>query len=138
MTKKEIFDFIKQYQLAVVATTDVNNKPQAAVVGFAINENLEIIFDTLTSTRKYQNIKHNEKVALVIGWDNEVTIQYEGIATKITDSKDDGLIELYFQSFPNGRERTISLPGLVHIKVTPTWIRYSDFHEPQVIEEWHR
>ena len=36
---------------------------------------------------------------------------------------------------PDGKERVATWPGLIHIKVTPKWIRYSDFNEPPVIEE---
>jgi general stress protein 26 len=101
-----------------------------------VSVNLEIIFDTVKTSRKYQNILHNPNVALAAGWDEEVTVQYEGIAEILgTGDEADNLREVYFRAFPDGHERAETWPGLVHVKVSPKWIRYSNFNEPQVIEE---
>ena len=136
MMKDLVYQFINQQKLGVVSTVNLLNKPEAAVVGIAVSVNLEIIFDTIKTSRKYQNILHNPNVALAAGWDEEVTVQYEGIAEILgTGSEADNLREVYFRAFPDGRERAETWPGLVHIKVSPKWIRYSNFNEPQVIEE---
>jgi general stress protein 26 len=127
--KKLIYQFISQHLLGVVTTVNKDNTPEAALVGIAVSEELEIIFDTVTSSRKYHNILQNPQVALVIGWDNEVTVQYEGKATVL------GLKEIYFKAYPDGRDRVKTMPGLVHIKVTPRWLLYSNFNQPQIIEE---
>jgi len=136
VTRELIYEFINQQKLGVVSTINPENKPEAAVVGIAISENLEIIFDTVKTSRKYQNLMHNANVALVIGWDKETTVQYEGIAEILgDDSGAEGLREIYYEVYPDGRERAKTWPGLAHIKVTPNWIRYSDFNEPPLIEE---
>jgi len=134
--KDLIYHFINQQKLAVVSTVNSENKPEAALVGIAVSEKFEIIFDTVTTSRKYSNILQNPKVALVIGWDNETTVQYEGEAVVLGDDAGaQGLKEIYFEAYPDGRERAETWPGLVHIKVTPKWLRYSNFNEPVVIEE---
>ena len=136
VTKELIFEFINQQKLAVVSTINPKNKPEAAVVGIAISVNLEIIFDTVKTSRKYLNILHKPDVALAIGWNDEITVQYEGIAEVLrNDNEADNLREVYFRAFSDGRERAETWPGLVHIKVTPKWVRYSNFKEPQIIEE---
>src|SRR5437899_3538352 len=136
MMKDLVYQFIKQQQLGIVATTNKTHQPEAALVGVAVSVNLEIIFDTVTTSRKYHNILKNPKVALVIGWDNETTIQYEGKAEVLGyDIEAENLKEIYFRAFPDGRERAETWPGLVHIKVTPQWLRYSNFNEPPVIRE---
>jgi general stress protein 26 len=136
MMKDLVYQFINQQKLGVVSTVNLLNKPEAAVVGIAVSVNLEIIFDTVKTSRKYQNILHNPNVALAAGWDEEVTVQYEGIAEILgTSDEADNLREVYFRAFPAGRERAETWPGLVHVKVSPKWIRYSNFNEPQVIEE---
>jgi general stress protein 26 len=136
MMKDLVYQFINQQKLGVVSTVNLLNKPEAAVVGIAVSVNLEIIFDTVKTSRKYQNILHNPNVALAAGWDEEVTVQYEGIAEILgTGDESDNLREVYFRAFPDGRERAETWPGLVHVKVSPKWIRYSNFNEPQVIEE---
>jgi general stress protein 26 len=136
VTKEFIYQFINQQRLGVVATTNPENKPEAAVVGIAVSENLEIIFDTVEASRKYANILHNPAVAVVIGWDDEITVQYEGTAEILGDGDEaDSLRAIYYQAYPDGQERTATWPGLVHIKITPRWIRYSNFNLPFLIEE---
>jgi len=134
--KELVYNFIKQHSLGIVATTSKDNEPEAALVGIAVSENLEIVFDTVKSSRKYHNILQNPKVALVIGWDNETTVQYEGTAEVLgNDAEAENLREIYYGVYPDGRERTETWPGLIHIKVRPKWLRYSNFNEPVVIEE---
>jgi hypothetical protein len=40
----------------VQASIGPGGAPQAAVVGFAVSDALEIVFDTRTSTRKFRNL----------------------------------------------------------------------------------
>ncbi|MBS1519362.1 MAG: pyridoxamine 5'-phosphate oxidase family protein [Bacteroidetes bacterium] len=78
--KELIYQFISAQRLGVVSTITLDNKPEAALVGIAISKNLEVIFDTIKASRKCRNILRNANVALVIGWDEEITVQYEGLA----------------------------------------------------------
>ena len=135
MTKEFIYQFIQHQKLAVLATCTGEVGPEAAVVGIAVTRELEIVFDTVTSSRKYVNLQHNPHVALVIGWDNETTVQYEGIAAELNGEGSSAYKETYFDAFPDGRERAETWAGLVHFKVTPKWLRYSNFNDPVVIEE---
>lgn len=134
--KNIIYKFISRHKLGVVSTINQEGKPESALVGIAVSENLEIVFDTVSSSRKYANILRNQHVSLVIGWDNETTVQYEGVAGILGTGKEaDSYRELYFEAYPDGRERVETWPGLVHIKIAPKWVRYSNFNEPVIIEE---
>ncbi|MDR3696419.1 pyridoxamine 5'-phosphate oxidase family protein [Mucilaginibacter sp.] len=135
MTKDFLYNFIKQHTLAVISTSNKENMPEAALIGIAVSADLEIIFDTVKTSRKYKNLVQNPKVALVIGWDNETTVQYEGTASELSGDGDDDYKEIYFSVYPDGRERAVTWPHIVHFKITPTWIRYSNFNEPVVVEE---
>jgi pyridoxine/pyridoxamine 5'-phosphate oxidase len=53
----------------VQASVSPTGAPQAAVVGFAVTDALEIIFDTVATSRKYRNLRADPRVALVIGWE---------------------------------------------------------------------
>ena len=75
MTAAELTAVIRRYRLAVVSTVADDGAPQGAVVGFAVSDDLEIVFDTLASTHKLHNLKRDPRIALVIGWDDEVTVQ---------------------------------------------------------------
>src|SRR5207253_5969254 len=83
MEPKSLLQFLRQHRLAVQSSVSALNHAQAAVVGFAVSEAFEIIFDTLDSTRKVANLRANPRIALVIGGlgaGDERTVQYEGIA----------------------------------------------------------
>jgi pyridoxine/pyridoxamine 5'-phosphate oxidase len=134
MTREFIYDQIRQFRLAVLATTSGDHQPEAAVVGIAINSGLEVVFDTVRASRKYRNLIAQPKVALVIGWKNETTIQFEGDVTELGPA-DDAYRETYYAVFPEGRERTATWEGLTHFVIRPRWIRYSNFNEPVQIEE---
>src|SRR3989344_4030845 len=81
--KKLILDFIKRNNLAVLSTVSPENTSQSAVLEFGETNDFEIIFDSFSNARKYKNLKQNNNVSLVIGWDENITVQYEGLAEEI-------------------------------------------------------
>jgi len=135
MTRSEIYEFLRAHRWAVEATTASTGTPQAAVIGFVVSSELELFFDTLKSARKYQNLRMSPAIALVIGWDDGCTVQYEGVADEPNGAELDRLKALYFARFPDGRERE-ELPDIAYIRVKPVWLRYSDFRvTPPIIVE---
>lgn len=134
MKRADLVQFLRRNKLAVEASVTSDEKPQAAVVGFAVTDELELVFDTLESTRKYRNLKANPSVALVV-WDGEITAQLEGVADFPEGPELERLRECYFGVYPDGRER-LSWPGVTHVRVRPKWVRYSDFtkNPPLIVE----
>ena len=120
--------FLRQHTLGVVATKSPSGQPQAAVVGFAVSDAFEIIFDTLGSTRKSQNLRKSPEVACVIGWDAEQTVQIEGIADEPTGDELQRLQRYYFAQFPEGTARQ-AWPDITYFRIRPRFVRYSDFRE---------
>jgi PPOX class probable F420-dependent enzyme len=135
MTRDELVDLLRGYRLAVVSTIGADGAPQSAVVGHAVSDALEIVFDTLDTTRKADNLRRDPRVAVVIGWDDERTAQLEGIADFPTGAELDRIRACYFAAYPDGRDR-LAWPGLVHVRVTPRWLRWSDFTQrpPRIVE----
>ena len=138
MKPEDLLRFLKEHRLAVEASVSASLAAQAAVVGFAISDEFEIIFDTLDSTRKVPNLRQNPRLAFVVGGllpGDERTAQYEGIADEPTGTELERLTEIYYGVYPGGRTRR-SWPGLIYIRVRPTWIRYSDYNvdPPQIVE----
>ena len=135
MTRAELVAFLRRHRLAVEATVAANGAPQAAVVGFAVSDGLEIVFDTLDATRKYRNLQADPRIALVVGWEQEITAQIEGLADTPTGAELERIRACYFQAHPDGRER-LAWPGLTHVRVRPTWVRFSDFTQapPRIVE----
>jgi uncharacterized protein YhbP (UPF0306 family) len=135
MTREFVYEYIRKHRLAVLSCISPQNYPEAALKGIAVSKNLEIIFDTVKQSRKYQNLLQNPMVALVIGWEQETTLQYEGVASLLEAEQSNPFKEIYYEVFPDGRYRSETWTGLVHFKVCPSWIRYSDYKEPTLIEE---
>jgi hypothetical protein len=134
MRRDELVQFLRKYKLAVQASVAGDGAPQAAVVGFAVSDDLEIIFDTTDATRKYGNLRADPRIALVIGWD-EMTAQIEGVADFPDGDELARVKECYFVAYPDGRER-LAWQGITHVRVRPTWVRYSDFTRdpPHIVE----
>jgi len=117
-------------RFAIQASVSPTASPQAAVVGVVVTDDFELFFDTLDTTRKMRNLRQNPKIAFVIGGTvegDERTVQYEGIADEPTGSELERLKKIYFNRFPNGPLRQ-TWPGLVYVRVRPSWIRFSDFN----------
>ncbi|MFB6454926.1 pyridoxamine 5'-phosphate oxidase family protein [Chitinophaga sp. Hz27] len=137
MTTEALYQYLASQPLGVVSTICTIGAPQAAVVGIAVSPQLAIIFDTVSTSRKYANIIGNPKVAMVIGWEDETTVQLEGTASLLPHGESHPLKEIYFTRFPDGRVRAATWPDLVHFVVTPQWIRYSNFNDAkEPVKEW--
>jgi general stress protein 26 len=124
-----LVQFIRNHRWAVLATASPASAPQAAIIGVAVTDDMELIFDTLSSSRKAANLRANPKVAAVIGgWkdDQPQTVQYEGLADVPEGAELERVKSAYFAAFPDGRDR-LSWPGIVHVRVRPMWVRFSDF-----------
>jgi hypothetical protein len=138
MDAKELLAFLRRHRLAVQASVSATGSPQAAVVGFAVTDQFEIVFDTLDSSRKARNLRQNGRLALVIGGSNdgdERTAQYEGIADQPSGVELERLKQVYYAAYPDGPSR-LSWPGLIYVRVRPTWIRYSNYSvdPPEIVE----
>jgi pyridoxine/pyridoxamine 5'-phosphate oxidase len=127
-----LIDFIAAQDLAAVSYLSPEGTPQSAVVAIAVTPDLEIVFDTVNSSRKYRNLKARPECSIVV-WTGEITLQYEGIAEETVD---DHYKEAYFKKLPDGRDR-LSWLGIAYFVVRPKWVRYSDFKaSPRLIEEF--
>jgi PPOX class probable F420-dependent enzyme len=133
--RSSLATFVRQRGLAVLASTNERGEPQAALLGVTATDRGEIVFDTLTSSRKYANVRRNGRVALVIGWEDEQTLQLEGTAEVIQDPAHDPAVAAYYERYPDGRERA-TWPEIAYILVTPVWARYSDYRtDPPHVDE---
>lgn len=135
MDRSDILEFLRQNRLGVVATVGPQGEPQAAVMGLAVTPQLELVFDTLASTRKVANLRRDGRVAVAVGWSDERTVQLQGVADEPTGEELERIREAYFAAFPDGRER-LRWEGILHVRVRPTWIRFTDYRgvAPQVFE----
>jgi pyridoxine/pyridoxamine 5'-phosphate oxidase len=135
MTRSELLAFLQKHRLGVLSTVSPSGDPEAAVVGIAVTDRLEIVFDTLDSTRKCENLRRRNTIAFVIGWDEEITVQCEGIADEPKGTELDRLQKIYFAVYPDGPAR-LAWKGITYFRVRLVWARYSDFNSPGEIVEF--
>lgn len=130
VTRAEVLEFMRSHRYAVQASVTERGLPQAALVGIAINDQLELFFDTFSSTRKAKNLERDQHLAFVIGGHthgDERTVQYEGTVDSPTGTDLEGFKEAYFALHPDGLRRS-KLPGIRYFRVRPRWIRYTNFN----------
>lgn len=132
--RPELLEFIRAHPLGVVSTTSANGAPEAALVNLASTDELELIFYTLQTTRKCINLRRDPRIAVVIGWDNQTTMQYEGVANEPRDEELEHLKRIYRAARPNA-EFQMSWPGLTYFRVRPNWIRLSNYGSRWSLEE---
>lgn len=138
MTQADLYTFMAKCRLGVLGTIGDADTPQSALMGIATTPQLEIIFDTVKSSRKYPNLIARPTCSFVIGgWAvGEQTVQYEGEAEELKSPELERYQETYFKAFPDGPTR-LSWPGIVYFVVRPAWIRYSDFDQsPPLVQEF--
>jgi PPOX class probable F420-dependent enzyme len=134
LTREELRSFLRAHKLVVLSSLGPGGAPQAAVVGYAVSDALELVFDTLTSTRKYRNLCADPRVALVV-FSGERTAQLEGTVDFPEGEELERLQKVYFGPYPDGRER-LSWPGITHGRVRLSWTRFSDYtvEPPRIVE----
>ena len=136
MTLEEVFDIAKRKRFLVVSTVNESGAPEAALMGFAVTQSNEIVFDTLASSRKAVNLAGNPAAALVIGWDDGVSLQIEGPARRPVGDDLASAKSAYFREWPDGRARE-NWPDIAYVVVKPKWIRYSNYGAgPPIVEEF--
>lgn len=123
--KKFVLGFIKKHNIGVLATITQDGKPEAAVIEFAETDDFELVFDTFTTYRKYKNIQYNPNVAFVIGWDENITVQYEGVTKELRGSELKKYKKIYFTKNPDA-QKWQKYEEIAYFKITPTWVRYRD------------
>ena len=75
------------------------------------------------------------EAALVIGWDNDISIQIEGAARRPQGDDLAYAKAAYYREWPDGRARE-NWPDIAYIVVKPRWMRYANYAGAPVIEEF--
>jgi pyridoxine/pyridoxamine 5'-phosphate oxidase len=135
MKLEEVFDIVRQKRLAVVSTVHDSGAPEAALVGFALTERNEVVFDSLGSSRKAVNVARRPAAALVIGWENDISVQIEGEARRPQGDDLAYAKATYYRAWPDGRARE-NWPDIAYIVVKPRWVRYANYAGAPIIEEF--
>lgn len=135
-TKKDLLQYLQEARLASVSTIGTDGEPQSALVGIGVTVDLQIIFDTVSTSRKHHNLLQDPRIAVMVAGPGEKTLQYQGIAVPVSldGVEDKKFRDAYYASWPDGVER-LSWKGISYWRIVPSWARYSDFDAgPQIVE----
>ena len=135
MTKQDIYDFIRRHGSAVLATAAADGAPQSAFMFVGITPDLDLIFYTLESNRKCENLRRDPRLSATFG-DAQAgqTLQYEGVAVEQSGTALESARRTYLECLPDAVDR-VQWPGLIFFKVRPVWLRYSEYGRGWKVEE---
>lgn len=126
MTREELLIVARKQPYVAVATTSDDGKPQAATMRCAVSDGFELVFGTLSTSRKFANLQRRAEVAVVM-WDPLFSMQIEG-TFDLPDGRDAERIRQVFARFypADFRDRE-ARPTHLFFRVMPRWLRYCDF-----------
>jgi general stress protein 26 len=135
--KAELLAYMRSHKLAVIATIGQDGGPQSALVGVAATHAFEVVFDTLSTTRKHANLKRDRRIAVTFSGPGEQTLQLEGLAlpVSVASAEDEVYRHAYYEAWPEGRQH-IQWQNLAYWRVVPRWARYSDYDRGPLILEF--
>ena len=106
----DIIRLLLDSQAFAVLSTQKNKQPYASLVAFAANPNCDqIFFLTPNTTRKYDNMFHNPRVAVLINNSinqtddiyNAISVTATGLAETVEDHKKNKLLNIYLKKHPH-------------------------------------
>lgn len=151
LTRYEIASLVTTYPIGVVATIGPDGGPQATLVGLAITDRGEILFDSARDARKIANLTREPRVAIVVGGAvgggedargerradadgggvrrddlGEITLQAEGVADLLEGEDYGRCLAAYLATFTDGAIRAADA-DYVLVRVRLRWARVSEY-----------
>ncbi len=139
----QIVNFLRNHDLAVVATVSDHKIPEAATVGYYFDDDFNFYFLTRKESRKAQNLARNPNVAAVVGTTaGPNSVQLEGKAEVLQSGSEEykkllvkfaAIKVLYYGPF-------LKMAGIdfVIVKVEINWLRWLDINEMTDREEFYQ
>ncbi len=128
--------FLAENKLMILGYLHFVNKqafPRSSLVAYA-EDGLELIFQTMTIGRKYNDLQFCGRVSVVIS-SGLKTMQYEGNAQMIADV-DWAQRVMLLKNGPCDR-RFIFDPRARWFLIRPWWVKLSDYTREPIIKEWY-
>ncbi|HYK08955.1 MAG TPA: pyridoxamine 5'-phosphate oxidase family protein [Candidatus Eisenbacteria bacterium] len=133
----ELLTFLRSHYVGVLATVAPGNTAHATSIFYYPEDDLRCYFLTKNETHKFNNIKENHSVALVVSDPLTLqTVQVQGLAKEVDYTLEfASTMKKYTEMLSKSGNQWDSIP-LNHInnvgyftlvQITPTWIRWTDF-----------
>ncbi len=109
-TQDKVAALINQQGLGVLSTKDADGHPYASLVAFACSsDNSELYFITPKATRKYANLTHDGRVAMLINdcvndpadCHQAAAVTVLGRAAHVGEDARDDILKIYLQKHPD-------------------------------------
>ena len=130
--KEKALAYLRGEKTAVVATVSPKGEPEAATLYYAIDDDFTFNFVTRDTSRKFQNLKNDSRMAVVVGTGPDlITIHCGGEAERIDYESDTARAEEVIRKvFANtGLRKSKDFPIMVFPKsqfgifrVKPKWM----------------
>lgn len=117
--RQEIYDFMTQHPIGVLATVDSNGNPHASTIYAGVDKDLNVTFTTKRGTNKHQNIqRHPEVMIVVYDGASQITVQLTGAAKEATNLEE---IQHIFHATLEAAEQTgdDAVPPIAKISAGP-------------------
>jgi Pyridoxamine 5'-phosphate oxidase len=114
---------VRREKQGVLATTAADGAPEAALVGIAALDDGTLVVNAPASARKVANLRHEPRVALVVGTGAVHSLQIEGVAEVLDGDARIRLGAAYDAQYPGSRSLA---DGFVVIATHPRWMRDYD------------
>ena len=124
-TKDTTYDYLKASKYMSLATASLDGKPEVATVEYIVDGD-NIIINTDTRYRKYQNVIANQQVACVVTTDHDQTLQFDGTIHQLTDVAAEAARLLLLAADPSFIDY-FTVKYTRFFKITPTWLRLRDY-----------
>ncbi len=107
--QEKVATLINQQGLGVLSTKDANGHPYASLIAFACStDNSELYFVTPRATRKYANLSHDGRVAMLINdcannpadFHQAAAVTILGSATHVAEDAKEDILKIYLRKHP--------------------------------------
>lgn len=137
-----IRDFLASHNSGVLATSDSTANPHAAVVYYAVRDDLSLLFATKSETQKNKNLEvNNNAVYVIYDEDAQSQLQVTGHVVKVDNAEDQHKIinsmyrksaELSHEELPPAEK--LFAGDFVAYRLDPTVIRLAVYARPDAEE----
>jgi general stress protein 26 len=128
-TKQEVHAFLQDPTRphGVLGYLDASGNPDSAFVGFSATSELDIIFGTSDTSRKFSRILENPQVSFnVTDKDQRYTVQLKGTVEEIPKSELEPYEEDHYAKLGDFSRKFKDMPDQHFFLIRPTWLRFSD------------
>ena len=140
--KQDALAFLKAHRTGVLATRSPEGAPRARLVYYSSDDDFNIYFLTLSTTRKADDLLVYDRAAFVVAAEDvPQTLQIEGVVKNLTETAIiDPAVRKLFENIKSNTTYYAPLtrfdPGkIVFYGLTPTSVRWGDFTEGHASSE---